>query len=694
MKGCDGVADSGVVDGEVSRQLLVDWGFELPCGGTARTSREAVEVARRLGFPVVLKLDSTQILHKTEIGGVELDLRTSREVRDAFSRLVQRAATAVPDVSISGLRVEEMRSGGVELFLGLEDNPEFGPTITVGIGGILAELLSDVAIRLLPVSRADIVSMLGEMRSQRLLDGFRGSPPVDREALIHLISRFAALGASLSERLGSVDLNPVWVSGDRHCVLDAKVLLRAEARETPRRSPNTENLSGFFDARAVAVVGASPTPAKLGNAIVQSLVQTAYHGKVLPINPRNEKVLGLAAYPSLTAVPEKVDLVVAAIPLMRVAEVVAEMGEVGIRNLVIVSSGGKEVGDEGRELEARIAAAARGSGVRIIGPNCIGVFNARNGLDTFFQTPSRMRRPVQGSVALITQSGTVGVAFLEQAATFGISKMISYGNRLDVNDADLVCYLGSDPDTRVIACYIEGLTEGREFLEAVRAVARVKPIVVYKAGRTAAAGQASLSHTGFFGGTYGPWKGGLLQAGAATADSFEEFVAIAKTLSMQPRAQGRRVAMVSNGAGPMVQAMDLLPERSVMLAQLGTTTLERMRAHYPPFFITQNPLDLTGSATASDYAFGIDALLADESVDVVMPWFVFQDTALGEEVVAFLSELRSRYDKPMVAGAVGGPYTEHMRRELESSGIPVLGSVREWVAAAVALTIPVPEALQ
>ncbi len=686
----DRIADGEAFAGESGRRLLAEWGFRLPRGELARSARDAGRIAETLGFPVVLKLDSPQVIHKTDIGGVETDLRTSREVREAFSRIARRVSAAVPQMALEGLRVEEMCAGGVEFFLGLEDNAQFGPTITFGVGGVFAELVDDVAVRMLPVTRADIASMLAEIRSQRLLDGFRGTPAVNTEALMHLISRGAALGTWLSARLGAVDLNPILVSEEKHCVLDAKFLLRREPRRTVQRLPNTDDLDRFFSARSVAVVGASATPAKVGNGIVESLSRQGYRGKVFPVNPQHTEVMGLRAYPSLTAIPEEVDLVIAAIPLSRVGEVISEAGERDTRNLVIVSAGGKELGDEGRELELRIADVARKRRVRIIGPNCIGVFNGKNRLDTFFQTPSRMRRAEDGAVALITQSGTVGVAFLERADGFGVSKIVSYGNRLDVDDADLVCYFGSDPDTRVIACYIEGLIEGREFLDAVRSVVRVKPVVVYKAGRTSAAAQASTSHTGFFGGTYGPWRGALQQAGAATANSFEELLAIAKVFSMQPRARGRRVAMISNGAGPMVQAMDLLPERA--LAPLHPATLERMKAHYPPFFITQNPVDLTGSGTAGDYAFGIEALLGDANVDLVMPWFVFQDTALGEEIVDLLSELCPRYGKPVIAGAIGGEYTECMRRKLEGIGVPVVGSVREWVAAASALGTPIPEA--
>ena len=257
--------------------------------------------------------------------------------------------------------------------------------------------------------------------------------------------------------------------------------------------------------------------------------------------------------------PDDVELVVAVVDLKWVPELIEETAAKGAHNLVIVSGGGKELGGEREELEGRIKTRAAEAGVRVIGPNCIGIFDGQSRLDTFFQVHERMVRPPAGKVAMITQSGTGGCAFLE-AASFGVSKFVSYGNRVDVDEADLLAYLAEDRHTAVIACYVEGFDQGRKFLETARWVAERKPVVIFKAARSRQGARASVSHTGFFGGSHAVCRGAFRQAGLLEVDSMEELLAAAKALAMQPEARGPRLAMISNGAGTLVQAIDLLEE--------------------------------------------------------------------------------------------------------------------------------------
>jgi 3-hydroxypropionyl-CoA synthetase (ADP-forming) len=284
---------------------------------------------------------------------------------------------------------------------------------------------------------------------------------------------------------------------------------------------------------------------------------------------------------------------------------------------------------------------------------------------------------------VLTQSGTIGAAFLEDATTSGVSKFVSYGNRTDVDEADLLAYLADDPETSLVAMYVEGLEDGRKFLDTARKVTEEKPIVVFKVGRTERAARASLSHTGFFGGSYSVAQGAFKQAGIIAVDSYEELVATAKALAMQPLAQGPRVAMISNGAGTMVQGIDLLKAYDLEIPDLSPESVRKLADAYPSFYVVQNPIDVTGSATSTDYEVGIEACMQDPQVDIVMPWFVFQDTPLGEDIVQKLGRLTREYDKPILVGAIGGgPFTVRMSRAIEAEGVPVFHSVREWIAAA------------
>ncbi|MGQ9681827.1 MAG: acetate--CoA ligase family protein [Anaerolineae bacterium] len=663
---------------------IENYGFETPRAGLASTAEEAARLAAQLGFPVALKIASPDVLHKTDVGGVELGLDSEGAVKAAFSRILGSVREKAPQARIEGVHVEEMCQEGVEVIIGLHNDPQFGPVVMFGLGGIFTEVLEDVSFRVLPITEDDARSMLREIRGRPLLEGYRGQPAVSEALLVALLMRASRLGLDLADRLDSVDLNPIAVWGDQHRVLDAKILLRPEARPLRVAKPNPSHLETFFQARAVALVGASATPGKIGNAVLESLSQHEYSGKIYPVNPSRSEIMGLPAYPDLASVPDDVELVVAVVDLKWVPELIEETAAKGAHNLVIVSGGGKELGGEREELEGRIKTRAAEAGVRVIGPNCIGIFDGQSRLDTFFQVHERMVRPPAGKVAMITQSGTVGCAFLE-AASFGVSKFVSYGNRVDVDEADLLAYLAEDPHTAVIACYVEGFDQGRKFLETARWVAERKPVVIFKAARSRQGARASVSHTGFFGGSHAVCRGAFRQAGLLEVDSMEELLAAAKALAMQPEARGPRLAMISNGAGTLVQAIDLLEEYGLSLPNLTAETVRRLTAAYPPYYLVQNPVDVTGSATSEDYRLGLEALLEDPAVDIVMPWFVFQDTPLDEAIVDVLGALGREGGKPILCGAAGGPYTQEMSRRIEARGVPVFNGVRPWLVAARAL---------
>ncbi len=663
--------------------MYEQYGFQTPQARLARSADEAALTARSIGFPVALKIASPDILHKTDIGGVALGLQDEAAVRSAYDRIMASVQAARPDARIEGVEVQEMVQGGIEIIIGLLSDPQFGPVIMFGLGGVFTEVLKDVSFRVLPIERADAVQMIGETRGSALLRGYRGQPPVSEDMLVGLLMNAGRMGMDLAGKLESMDLNPIMVWGDQHRVVDAKLIWYSEPRSAPATpAPNTNHLSAFFKARSVAVIGASATPGKVGNAVMVSLTQGQYKGAVYPVNPGRREIMGLPAYPALAAIGQPVDLAVAAVDLAQAPALIRECAACGVHSLVIVSGGGKELGGDKRTLEAEIRQTARSHGVRVVGPNCIGVFDGQTQLDTFFQTPERMVRAKAGGIAMLTQSGTMGAAFMEHVADLGMSKFVSYGNRCDVDEGDLLTYLADDAETSVIAVYIEGLEDGRKFLAAARRTAARKPVVVFKGGRSERGARASVSHTGFFGGSYALVSGALRQAGLIVVDSYEDLAAVCRALVMQPRATGRRAAMVSNGAGTMVQAMDLFAACGLDLPDLHADTIARLRAVYPAYYVVQNPLDVTGSGTARDYALGIEAFLDDPNVDVIMPWFVFQDTPLEETIVEELGRLSALRKKPILVGALGGPYTEKMSRAIEAVGVPVYHSVGTWVAAA------------
>jgi 3-hydroxypropionyl-CoA synthetase (ADP-forming) len=467
------------------------------------------------------------------------------------------------------------------------------------------------------------------------------------------------------------------------------MILREKPLDNPisNAEPNIRHMEKFFYPKSIAVVGASATPGKVGYSVLDSLAMHEYKGEVYPINPTRDQIMGIKAYKSLEDIGKPVDLVVVVVDVLQTPAIMEQAAKLGIHNILIISGGGKELGGERAEAERKIKELADKYDMRVIGPNCIGMFNAENRLDAAFQGHVRMIRPPLGPVSFLTQSGTIGISFMESAESFGMSKMISYGNRADVDEADMIWYLANDPNTKVIGLYVEGFGDGRKFVNTARRVIREKgkPIVIWKSGRTKRGAKQAVSHTGSMGGSYEVVKGALKQAGVILVDSYQELVGTLKALAWQPAAKGNRVALVSNGIGPVISAVDHFERLGLEVAQITDATLKAFKEHYPPTFVIGNPMDVTGSATSSDYKFAIERFMEDPNVDIIMPWFVFQDDPLDENIVQVLAELNRMRRKPILAGAIGGPYTARMVKEIEKAGIPVYNEILPWVKAASAL---------
>jgi 3-hydroxypropionyl-CoA synthetase (ADP-forming) len=301
-----------------------------------------------------------------------------------------------------------------------------------------------------------------------------------------------------------------------------------------------------------------------------------------------------------------------------------------------------------------------------------------------------MLRSKLGNVAFFSQSGTMGISMLESADVFGLSKMISFGNRSDVDEADMIWYAANDPQTKVIGLYVEGFGDGRKFINTAKRVMKEKnkPIIIWKSGRSEAGAKQAASHTGSLGGSNAIIMGAFKQAGIISVDSYQELVGVLKALAWQPPAKGNRVAMTSNGAGPMIGGIDQLERLGLTIGKLSPELLKKMKERFPPTVPIHNgnPADVGGGANADDYRFVIQQFLDEKNIDIAMPWFVFQDDPLEETIVGYLTELSNKKQKPILAGGNGGPYTEKMTKLIEANNIPVYSDLRTWVAAASALS--------
>jgi len=683
--------DHKVITEEAAKSILKKYGIKVPGFALVKSTNEAAKAAKKIGFPLVMKVVSPQILHKTDVGGVKVGIDNVADVKKTFNDMYSRLSKK-KGIDVKGILLEKMiPKGGVELIVGIQNNPQFGPMLMVGLGGVLTDILKDVAFRMLPITTSDAKSMLNELKGSKLLKGFRGSAPIDTNMVAKALVQIGKIGVDNSDYINSIDFNPVIVYPKSYFVVDAKIILNKELKKNSisKAKPIITSMEKFFTPKSVALVGASATPGKIGNSVLDALGKQDYKGKVYPINPKQKKILGIKCYPSLESIKAKIDLVVVCVDLSACGPIMKTCAKKGIHSVVIVSGGGKELGGDRAAMEAEVKKLSLKHKIRVIGPNCIGMFNAANRLDCAFQGQARMVRSKLGNVAFFSQSGTMGISMLESADLFGLSKMISFGNRSDVDEADMIWYAANDPQTKVIGLYVEGFGDGRKFIKTAKRVMKEKkkPIVIWKSGRSEAGAKQAASHTGSLGGDNAMIMGAFKQAGIISVDSYQELVGVLKAMAWQPPAKGNRVAMTSNGAGPMIGGIDHLERLGLTIGKLTSKTRKKIKEHFPPTvpIHSGNPADVGGGATADDYRFVIQQFLDDKNVDIAMPWFVFQDDPLEETIVEYLAGLSKKRKKPILCGGNGGPYTEKMIKLIEKHNVPVYQDLRTWVAAASAL---------
>jgi len=429
------------------------------------------------------------------------------------------------------------------------------------------------------------------------------------------------------------------------------------------------NLEKFFHPKSVAVIGASRSPGKVGHDVVENLISFGFKGAIHPINPRSQEILGLRCYPRVTEVPGPVDLAVISVPAVVVLEVLKDCAAKGVEAVVILSAGFKESGAgeaKGAKLEQELVNFAREHGIRIIGPNCLGVLDSYSCLNATFAAA----RPVRGEIGFFSQSGALCIAVLEwsKAQRVGLSRFVSLGNKCDVSEIECLRALADDPHTRVILGYIEGIDEGRAFLELAKKVSLKKPIVLFKGGVTMAGARAASSHTGSLAGSEVAYQAAFRQAGVLRARSLREFFNLALFLALQPVPEGPHLAVVTNSGGPGIIAADATEKSALELPTLGAQTVEKLRKVLPPHASFYNPVDILGDADAARYISNLEIVFEDEQINALL--LILSRTATVDplELSKRLKEIKR--PKPITACFLGEKSVQAAKKELLRTGIP------------------------
>ncbi|HET7229760.1 MAG TPA: acetate--CoA ligase family protein [Longimicrobium sp.] len=430
-------------------------------------------------------------------------------------------------------------------------------------------------------------------------------------------------------------------------------------------------LDSLLRPKSIAVIGASRTPNTIGYQILDNLLRHGYTGRVYPVNPTAEAVHSIRAFPSVEAIPDEVEMAVVVVPKQHVCATAEACGRKGVKALVVISAGFKEVGGAGVEREKELKATAAKYGMRLVGPNCMGVLNTAD--DVSMNATFAPTMPPDGPVAFMSQSGAMGVTILDYAAEYGIgiSQFVSAGNKADVSGNDLIEYWHGDERTRVILMYLENFGNPRRFTRLAREITKTNPIIVVKSGRSGAGARAASSHTGSLAGADSAIDALLRQCGVLRAETVEEMFDLAMAFSHQPVPRGNRVAIVTNAGGPGIIIADACEAHGLSVTELTAETRQRLATQLPEEASVQNPVDMIASATPQSYRMAVEAVLDDANVDAVIAAFVPPLGIRQEDVAeAIVDVAAGRRDKPVLAVLMGREGLPQGLAELNAAGIP------------------------
>lgn len=446
-----------------------------------------------------------------------------------------------------------------------------------------------------------------------------------------------------------------------------------------------QKLAAFFSPSSIAVVGASESKSKISGVILKSLLDS-FGGAIYPVNPKYTEVMGRKCYPSVEAIGSPVDIAIYALSAEAVPKALLGSGGL-VKGAIVISGGFGEVGREGAAIEKALKEASRSTGIRVIGPNCMGIYDTISGLDTFFIPRERVKRPSRGSLSIISQSGSFAVTAMDELASdgIGIARVVSYGNKSDVDEADCLEFLADDPETKAVAVYIESIENGRRFVEAASRCASIKPVMAVKVGRQGAGITAARSHTGAIAGRYEIYRAAFRKAGIIELDGYEDFLVACKAYGLNAKASGRRVMIITDGGGMGVNIADACVDAGLEVPPLPEEMSDELRAAFPPYFGIGNPLDLTGSATDESFAFSLNKTMSGDHYDMVIVACLWGPPALTDDLPGMLAQKPGFREKPIIVCTPGGEYSRQRIRLFHEAGLPAFSTPEAAVRAAMLL---------
>jgi acetyl coenzyme A synthetase (ADP forming)-like protein len=678
-------------------KLVCDaYGIPVPKEGVAKSAADAAKIATDMGFPVVMKIVSPDILHKTEAGGVMVGVKTAADVEKNYATILANAKKYKSDAKIEGIQVQQMLLGGQEVIVGAVTDGSFGKLVAFGLGGVLVEVLKDITFRLAPATKNDALSMLDGIQAHEMLKGVRGSDPANRDAIADIIVNVSKLITDFPE-IAEMDLNPVFATKSNAIAADVRIVVDFDPKP-PRPRPNHDDIvrqmNRIMKPKSVAVIGASAENGKIGNSVMKNLINGGYKGEIYPIHPKADEILGKKVYKSVKDVPGEVDIAVFAIPANFVAAALVECGEKKVVGAILIPSGYAETGNiKGQE---EIQAIGQKYGIRLMGPNIYGFYYTHANLCATFCTAY----DVKGSAALSSQSGGIGMAIIgfSRSAKMGVSAIVGLGNKSDIDEDDLLTFFEQDDNTQIIAQHCEDLKDGRAFAEVAKRVSKKKPIVVLKAGRTSAGAKAASSHTGALAGNDKIYEDVFNQSGVIRARSLRDMLEFARGIPVLPTPKGENVVIITGAGGSGVLLSDACIDNNLKLMTIPPDLDAAFRKFIPPFGAAGNPVDITGGEPPITYVNTVKLGLEDPRIHslilgywhtIVTPPMVF-----AKNMVEVKNAMKAKgIEKPIVASLAGDIEVEEAADYLYQNGIvayaysteipvAVLGAKYKWARGA------------
>lgn len=608
---------SSTLSEAASKELLATYGVPFAPEHKVVTADQAVEAANSLGYPVVAKLGGDKIAHKTERGLVRLRLADANAVKQAATDLL---AAATPEDGEVHVLVAPMVSGSRELIAGLLVDQQFGPTVMLGIGGIMAEVIKDVAFRPAPITEAIARDMVTSLRMQGLLQEFRGEAAVNVDQVVACLVGLSKV-ATERQDIVSVDINPLIVKSNGDIVaVDALVEMgeRVTNESSVRPAYSDAQFKALFEPRGVLVTGASTHPGKFGFVSLHNILASGYNGAVFGTNLHGEEVLGIKTVADIAALPDNaIDLVFVCTPASANPDLLRACAKKGVKAAFLTSAGYGEAGDEGRKLEAELVALADELGILLAGPNGQGVVSTPANLCAQIVAPY----PPKGAIAVASQSGNFVSSFLNYARQtgVGISRAVSAGNAAALGVADLIEWYGTDAATRVSLAYVEGISDGAGLMKRLTAAAKNKPVVLVKGGATENGARAAASHTGALAANDSIFDGACKAGGISRAATVEEAFEAAATFATQPLPKGPNVIILTTAGGWGVVTSDAIArDGSLQLMSLPADLQAQIDTKLPPRWSRNNPVDCAGGETRDTIPEVMEMIASHPDVDAVI----------------------------------------------------------------------------